>query len=331
MFIRRTPAIQNAPNSISSLESMTIGGVEQWLLLRGWDQSKPILLWVHGGPGAAQISYIRQFTRELEKEYLVVNWDQRGTGLSFSKNIPNDSMTLNQMVEDLVEIVRKLCLRFSKEKVYILGHSFGAILSFLATSRHPELFYGFFAVSPVISWTENDRVSYEFILKKSQEIGNEKAYAELKRIGPPPWNKLCFDWILTKWLQEFEVGLVHNGKLAGLLFKPILKSTEYRLFDFIRWMRGKFFSTSLLKEELACFDLFKSNKNLQVPIAFCCGRHDFTTPSVLAEAFFKDLQAPVKKWVWFEKSAHSPMFEESEAFNRFILDTANEWSREVNT
>ncbi|KLT17946.1 alpha/beta fold hydrolase [Neobacillus vireti] len=326
MFTNKTQTIPNAPNSIASLEKINIGGVEQWLLLRGHDQSKPIILWVHGGPGGAQIGFISRYSSELEKDFLVVNYDQRGAGLSFSKKTPKESMTIDQMVNDLIEIAGKLCARFHKDKIYILGHSWGTILSYLAIERRPELFYGYFAVSQVVNMKENERISYEYTLRKAKEIGNEKAYAQLEKLGSPPWKSLNSDRIHNKWLQEFGGGLVHTGNFAGTIFKSVMKSPEYRLIDLIKWIRGQIYSMNVFKEELENLDFFQSSKSIQVPIVICGGRHDFTAPSELAEAFFNQLQAPYKKWVWFEQSAHTLIIEEKDAFVQLVKETVNEWS-----
>ena len=326
IFVNKTPAIPHEPNSISSLEKMSIGGVEQWVLLRGHDHRNPIILWVHGGPGGVQIGFIRQFCSDLEKDFLVVNYDQRGSGLSFSKNIPKDSMTINRMVDDLLEVVEKLCSRFKQDKVYLLGHSWGTILSYLTINRRPERFHGYIAVSQVVNMKENERVSYEYTLKKAKESRNEKAFTQLKKLGAPPWKNLNADRIHNKWLQEFGGGLVHTGDFVNPIIKSILKGPEYRLLDLIRWIRGQMFSMKVFKEELTNLDLLQANKHIQVPIVFCCGRHDFTAPSEIAETFYNQLQAPSKKWVWFEESAHTLFIEEKEAFVKLVKDTVNEWN-----
>jgi pimeloyl-ACP methyl ester carboxylesterase len=234
-------------------------------------------------------------------------------------------MTIDQMVEDLIEITGKLCARFHKDKIYLLGHSWGTILSYLAIERRPELFHGYFAVSQVVNMNENERISYEYTLRKAKEIGNEKAYAQLEKLGSPPWKSLNSDRIQNKWLQEFGGGLVHTGNFAGTILKSVLKSPEYRLIDLIKWIRGQIYSMNVFKEELENLDFFQSSKSIQVPIVICGGRHDFTAPSELAEAFFNQLQAPYKKWVWFEQSAHTLILEEKEAFVQLVKETVNEW------
>lgn len=179
MFIRKTPRIENATHSIAFLEKHLIGGINQWLLIRGQDSRKPILLWIHGGPGAAQIGFNRHYCTDLEQDFIVVNWDQRGAGLSYSSRIPPETMNIDQMVDDLIEIVKQLCSRFQQQKVYLLGHSWGTILSILAVKRYPELFHGYFSVCQLVNFSENERASYEFTLRQAQETANKKAHIQL--------------------------------------------------------------------------------------------------------------------------------------------------------
>ncbi|MEC0092068.1 alpha/beta fold hydrolase [Paenibacillus macquariensis] len=325
MFTRRTPIIENAPNQIASLEKQLIGGVEQWLLIRGHDRNNPILLWIHGGPGGAQIGFGRQYSSDLEKDFVVVNWDQRGAGLSYAKTISKNSMTIDRMVDDLIEIVQGLCRRFHQQKIYLLGHSWGTILALFAVKRHPELFHGYFAISQVVNMRENERISYEFALRSAKDTSNTKAFSQLSELGPPPWNKLSHDHVHNKWLQKFGGGIFHDGNVMNLLIKPLMRGSEYRFFDIIKWTRGQLFSMNALQKELLELDLLNEVEEIKVPIAFCCGRYDYTAPSELAEGLYKAIQAPDKRWVWFENSAHSPIIEEQDLFVQSIRNTVSEW------
>lgn len=115
----------------TSLEHVPIGGIKQWLLIRGKQKDVPVLLFVHGGPGGAQIGFARHFQGILEEHFIVVNWDQRGAGLSYSKDIPSGSMRIDQFVSDLIEVTDYLRNRFLRKKIYLVGHSFG-------TNRKPK-------------------------------------------------------------------------------------------------------------------------------------------------------------------------------------------------
>jgi pimeloyl-ACP methyl ester carboxylesterase len=149
------------------------------LLIRGWDRSNPILLHLHGGPGSADISIARFFDTELIEHFTVVHWDQRGAGKSFSPDIPPESMTRDQFVEDIRELAVLLGKRFDVPRIYLVGHSWGSEIGALAASRYPELFHAYVGVAQVVEESEQERISYQFVLDKAREAGNQKAIREL--------------------------------------------------------------------------------------------------------------------------------------------------------
>ena len=140
-----TPEI-DMPNSVSELTALEIGGLEQWILVRGEDQSNPVLLWLHGGPGSAQMPVHRAFNRELEKEYVVVHWDQRGAGKSNHSGFREETMTLDRFIEDAHELTKYLKDRFDQEKIYLLGHSWGTQMGILTVQRYPDNYHAFISV-----------------------------------------------------------------------------------------------------------------------------------------------------------------------------------------
>jgi pimeloyl-ACP methyl ester carboxylesterase len=325
MWTRKTPAL--GTEGIAALEAVQIGGIKQWLLLRGTDRRHPALLFLHGGPGGAQIGFARQDQAALEERFVVVNWDQRGAGLSYSKEVPRESMHLEQMLADAREVIEVLRKRFDQDKIYLVGHSYGSLLGMMLVQRHPELFHGYFGISQVVHWQDTERLSYEHTLRLAREAGHEQAVRQLEAMGQPPWNTLKHDRIHQKWLEEFGGGLVHEGSLVKKILRPLLFGGEYRLGDLINWMRGQYFSVTSMQEELRGVDFYLQIPEVQVPVAFCIGRHDYTAPFELGEWYFEHLQAPDKKWLWFEDSAHSPNVEQPEKFQQFLLKTAEEWRK----
>ena len=144
LFLSRsfTPKIRGA-DSIASLEKIRLGGIEQIVLIRSKDVSNPILLFLHGGPGSPLMPFAHVSDRELEKEFIVVHWDQRGAGKSYSKNTNPANLTIEHYLSDTHELIRYLCERFGKEKVFLLGHSWGSYLGIMTTHRHPELLHAY--------------------------------------------------------------------------------------------------------------------------------------------------------------------------------------------
>ncbi|MGE7674146.1 alpha/beta fold hydrolase [Lysinibacillus sp. NPDC094403] len=313
MFSRKTVGIRRE-NAIAELKSILVGGVEQWLLIRGEDQSLPVLLFLHGGPGTSQIGIIADYQKELEKHFIVVNWDQRGAGLSYSKKIPQESMKVDRLLEDTFEVTNYLREEFQQDKIYLIGHSWGTILGLWAIHRHPEWYHHYIGVSQVISVQKTEELSYQLVLEKAKEQEHQKAITQLNEMGKPPWSNMKNDRIHQKYLESFRGGISHDGKLIYTLIKKMLKSKEYSLFDIFRFVKGQFFSMNNLIDEMRRIDLSETIQSVEVPITLMMGRHDLTTPPEAAREWFDSLQAKNKTWLWFENSAHSPLFEENQRF-----------------
>lgn len=261
---------------------------------------------------------MRKFQQDLEKHFVVVNWDQRGAGLSYSKGIPKDSMTINQFVADTLELSHYLCKYFEQDKIYLLGHSWGTMIGLLAIYKEPSLFMRYFGVAQVVNYLSAEKLSYKKILEKAISTNNQKAIKALESIGEPPWNNLKHDQVHQQYVDSFGGGISHDNKLINKILLALLFSREYTLLDMIRHIKGQHFSLTSLQNEMRNLDLNKID-SVDVPIYFCMGRHDLIVPPQLTYAFYRRLQAKDKHWIWFEKSAHSPMFEEREKFLGIII------------
>lgn len=321
MARRQTPAIPQAPQAIAVLEEAAIGGISQWLMLRGHDRRNPILLFLHGGPGSAQIGWARPDQAELERHFVVVNWDQRGAGLSYSRRIPRESMTVDHFIEDLREVVLWLRERLGQERVFLVGHSWGSLLGMLTVKRYPELFHAYFGVSQVVNFAENEALSYALTLERAREQGNAKAVRELEAVGAPPFATMKGDAAHQRWVNRLG-GMTYAGDFTSVLFKRLLAGPEYGWGDVVKFVSGQFFSITAMKEQLERIDLEAQVEAVEVPVAFCIGRHDLLAPGALAERYFERLRAPQKEWRTFEHSAHAAPFEEPEAFAAYLIAAA---------
>lgn len=174
------------PPGIDELEKIDLGGVEQWILIRGQEVDAEVLLFVHGGPGVPNMPFCH-LNAALEKRFVVVQWDQRGAGKSFASDMPSDSMRIDQFVSDTRELSEFLIARFKKEKIYLLGHSWGSVIGAKAASRFPELYHAYIGVSQVTDVMEAQEMLYRETLDAAKSVGNEKAVSELERIGAPPF------------------------------------------------------------------------------------------------------------------------------------------------
>jgi pimeloyl-ACP methyl ester carboxylesterase len=182
------PNEEESQMGISSLQQVTLGNVKQWILIRGEDTSNPILLFLHGGPGFPQMPFTHIDSRRLEKHLIVVNWDQRGAGKSYNDGaIPKETMTIEQFLSDTHELIRYLKARFSKDRLFLIGHSWGSILGLYTAYRHPDDLYAYIGMGQVVNMEESELISYHYTLERAREADDSDAIEILTKIGPPPY------------------------------------------------------------------------------------------------------------------------------------------------
>jgi pimeloyl-ACP methyl ester carboxylesterase len=306
------------PHSIASMEKINIGGLPQSVWFRGLSQSNQALILLHGGPGATEAPLFRHYNSALEEHYLVIYWEQRGTGRSFSSDIPPASMTIERFVLDLDELVELVKRRFGQDKVVLLGHSWGTVVGTLYTARYPEKVAAYVGVAQMANIPYGRRLAYDFALSEAHNRQDAKAVTELEEIGPPPYASVDDLLAVETWTQRFG-GVNHSDLSTGKLIWTALCTDEANLIDLIKFGQGNRFSLTHLEGEISRLDLSESYRSFAAPIVFFLGRYDRHVPSVGAEQYFDAIQAPCKRLVWFEQSGHNPPFEEPDRFNGVMI------------
>jgi pimeloyl-ACP methyl ester carboxylesterase len=302
---------------IDTIEKLSIGGIEQWISLRSTDVSNPLILFLHGGPGTAQISFSRKSQRALEDRFVVVNWDQRGAGRSFSKSIPRETMRIDRMVQDAEELVEVLLQRFHQEKLFLVGHSWGTILGIELVSRRAELVHAYVGMGQVVNMKRGEHLSYRFTVEEAEKTGNRRAVRQLSAIGSPPYANLRDAGVQRKWLTKFHGATVKGSVVGALLRNFSLRDT--RPLDIVRFVRGAILSLTSLEEPQMQVDFLSTHLKLDVPVYFVCGKRDYNVPFELVVEYATKLAAPRKEVVWFDHSAHLPNWEETERFCDFCI------------
>lgn len=288
------PDRRPVPASVASLEQATLGGVPQWILVRGQDRAKPVLLFLHGGPGMPAMFLAHAWQRGLEQDFVVVHWDRRGTGKSARVPLPPGSLTVRRTLDDLLELVDTLRARFGHDRVYLVGHSWGSHLGLLAVREHPDRYLAFVGTG--------------------QLAGTSAAVREARRA----WLAARQAAPAAERVTEDDV-FRHGGELHGRTsFWPILaaglRAPEYDLRDVLSLKGASDRVNRDLREDVEPRPLEGEVARVEVPVFFLLGRHDMNTPSALAAAYLERLDAPLKGQVWFEASAHFPFFEEPDRF-----------------
>lgn len=313
------------PNAVTDLLPVEIGGLEQWLLIRGEDTGNPILLWLHGGPGAAQMPIHHAYTSDLEKDFIVVHWDQRGAGKSNHEDFWEESMTVSRFVEDVHEATQYLKQRFDREKILLLGHSWGTQIGILAASKYPEDYAAFISVGQVVHPQRGDSLSYNWLMKTVREKGSEKQKDQFKTLGRPPFEEHDTYVAFARMKDDFGGGM--DVDMGSLLWKAI-GSKEYTLVDYIKWFRGANRGSGPMWEESRAFNLFDEVPVLRIPVQFIVGEHDYNTPAELVQEYYYYLEAPEKDLVVMEECAHAPFIGDPEKFNHEVLKVKQKYFSE---
>jgi pimeloyl-ACP methyl ester carboxylesterase len=305
------------PGSIATMKFATIHGMPQRLWFRGLDTTRPALILLHGGPGSSEAPLFRRYHATLERHFLVIYWEQRGAARSFRSDIPPASMTTAQFLRDLDAVVELVRQRFGKEQVVLLGHSWGTALGTLYAFQYPDKVAAYVGTGQVADMRAGEQLSYNFALAEATRRGHAAALAALHAIGPPPH---AVDAMLTsrKWVERFG-GAFHGHLSTGKLIWAALRTDEASLMDLIKFGQGNRFSLAHLWSEFSQLDL-TPYRSFAVPLFFVLGRYDWQVPAVLAAQYFATIDAPCKRLVWFEHSAHHPPFEEPEQFYAVLID-----------
>lgn len=331
--IRVAQAIQSPPG-IDSMEAVDIGGIRQWIHIRGRDRRNPVLLYLHGGPGTPMMPFGYAFQTYLEGAFTVVEWDQRGAGKTYFANDPavvTPTISYERMQADALEMVNLLRKRFDQPKIFVIGHSWGSMLGLPLVHAHPELFYAYVGTGQVINAHENERTGYEHALAEARRRGDHEAIKALEAIAPYPdpvtgivGPKMN---IIRHW--EFRYGFALYGKtdLYREMLKTAIISPDYSLHDFYYFVAEP--SHDVLDRWIDGFDAGKLGQDFQVPVIFIFGRNDWQVPGILAEQYLTTISAPAKGFYWVEKASHSPMFEQPKDFGRIMIDHVRPFAPEV--
>jgi pimeloyl-ACP methyl ester carboxylesterase len=311
----RAPNGEVVPGSVAEVAYLRLGGLDQWVMIRGESADNPPLIVLHGGPGFSETAFLRTLNAPLEKLFTFVHWDQRGTGKSFRRDIPRSSMTAEQLVSDLDELVDAVRKRFGRSKVVIFGHSWGSVLGVLYAARFPQKVAVYVGGAQIGDWPAAESLSYAFALAEAERLGNDAALKKLRRIGPPPYPA---ESVFTERTVVSRLEGRMRAKELWKVGRAVLGAPESSLFDLVGTLRGFRFSMGALWAEVSRLNLVQLVPALQMPVFFFLGRKDHWVPPETSLAYFDALTAPSKQVMWFEESGHEMFFDEPDKFNESL-------------
>jgi pimeloyl-ACP methyl ester carboxylesterase len=299
------------PGSISEKIHMTINGVEQGMFIKGRDAGKPVLLYLHGG--MPDYFLTERYPTGLDEQFVVVWWEQRGSGLSFNPDLEPESVNTEQIVSDTLALTDYLRDRFGQDKIYLMGHSGGTFIGIQAAARAPEKYRAYIGVAQMSYQLRSEQLASAYMLERFRAEGNAGMVSKLEDapVGESAPLPEAYAAVRDAAMHDLGVGTIHDMRsiVTGLLLESF-RSPEYTLGEKIGMWRGKIFSGSRLWNTELATDLTKKVMRLEIPVYFLHGAYDYTVSYPLAKAYFDRLEAPVKGFYTFKQSAHSPLFEE---------------------
>lgn len=329
-FTAHTPPIMDQQGnglngSIAELQKVELNGHQEWISIRGKDCHNPVLLFLAGGPGGSQMAATRNELSGLEENFVVVNWDQPGSGKSYSA-VPNDKITADTYVDDGLALTDFLRQRFGTEKIYLMGESWGSVLGILLASASPEKYHAFIGTGQMVDFKETEITDYKKAMELAKANNDQKIINQLISNGMPPYYGQDITWKSAAYLNYLSNYMTNNPEITNGGYHTLrdMFSSEYGIIDSVNYFRGIIDTFNSVYPQLYDIDLRKSHTKLNIPVYFFIGKHDINAPIQLTQEYYDLLEAPKKELIWFEHSGHDPWINESELFvkqtNRVFLE-----------
>ena len=296
---------------IDEKEFVEIGGIEQWITIKGSDCSNPVVLFIHGGPGNPMSLYANGFYDEWEREFTIVQWDQRSAGRTYGKNQVVEELTIERfnsteltvamMVEDGIAVSEYLKKRLGKEKIILTGSSWGSVLGVHMAKRRPDLFYAYVGLSQVVNYQMNLASSYKAVLARA--MGDPTSIATLESIGPPPWENPRNFGKLRRILRVYEEQSTDKGPVWEIA--PDYATEEERAayiagedFSFLKYvgLKGDGMGSGIKLDE--------DHIEFELPVFFIQGEEDLMTMPDITRAYFNKINYPHKELIAVSRAGH---------------------------
>ncbi|MFJ8087961.1 alpha/beta fold hydrolase [Lysinibacillus sp. NPDC095746] len=305
-------------NSVSALEQVKINGSNHEVMIRGKDKGNPVIIFVHGGPGCSEIPYASKYQNLLENNFTVVNYDQRASGKSYHFFEDYSNLSSDLLVDDLLALTDYIADRLGKEKVILIGHSYGTYIATQAASKAPEKFTAYVGIGQMSDTVESEIDGLNYVIQQAEHDGNTEDVLYLQGLTKQVENGEMYTprKYIAKYGGASRLIDIPDGNIINMLF-----SSEYNLLDVIRYNYGLSYSQKTLLEESMKNPISTKVKKLALPCYFVMGNYDYQTSSNAAKNYFDMMEADKKEFIAFEQSAHYPQFEEKEKFHEWMVDT----------
>jgi len=301
-------------------EYIEINGIEQYLLHYSANPECPILLFLHGGPGMAESTFAYAFQDDLSSLFTVVHWDQRGAGKTLTKaSKKNCYPSVDELLDDLLKVVQYLKNRYNKEKIAILGHSWGSMLGSLFVKKHPEEVLYYIGVGQIIDIVENEKVGFDKLKAMVIKANNKKDLAVIEKIGVYP--EMNYERPMIKKIQKIRIlqGKYKIGMNFIPIIKALIKSPIFKISDISSLLKGMN-NNKKLWDFLFSHNLYEENREYEIPVFYVLGDRDFQAPNTIASSYFDTINAPNKKLFLIKNAGHFIMLDQPKLFSNALVE-----------
>lgn len=324
LFLLTIPLFTNAQHSIHEQKFILINGIEQWMTIKG-ESSKPVILFLHGGPGSPISPYSDTLFKNWEKDFIIVQWDQRGTGKTFGKIAPEEltpeylksnPLTVEQMIADGIQLSEYLVKNLEKQKIILFGTSWGSALGVKMAAKRPDLFYAYIGHSQIVD-PSSDSALYNKVYQLAQKNNDNESLEILNTISKPPYNKARDIGKLLRIVKKYERANSIPAPTSWFVESPAYnnpKDNQHRNdgddYSFVNYMGDKGIGIQSMRSTI---NFMNDNLDFKIPVYLIQGDEDLLTPKEVTKNYFDKIEASEKKYFLLPKTAHG--------FNLSVLET----------
>ena len=313
-------------NGIATFVEVNINDSIQYYSVRGSDEDHPIILFLSGGPGGAQMPATRQFLSDLESDYTIVNWDQPGTGKSYDAVYRYDVMTPEHYILDAHALTQHLKRKFHQDKIYLIGESWGSYLAMTLANRYPEDYYAVIGTGQMVDFTQTEKDCYAFALNLAYQNQDQMLIDRLETLGEPPYYGQGLSLRMNTYLNPLFLWMANHDDIHHQDWDTFdtLISPEYSIWDSVHFVMGLLKTFETIYPQLYGVDLRQTLTSFEIPVYILQGKYDVNAPTYLAEDYMNHIQAPKKAFILFEHSGHNPWIDEYVLFNDTVREKFQE-------
>jgi pimeloyl-ACP methyl ester carboxylesterase len=306
-------------NGIHAALFVRIGGIDQAIQIRGEHRENPVILILHGGPGISMMALTPVF-QSWEKYFTVVQWDQRGAGKTYGRNggaAERPQMNISRMSADGLEVAAYVRAYLHKDRIIVLGHSWGTVLALRMIVQRPAWFIAYVGTGQLVDKVMNEDVAYHQLLARVRDAGDGEGERALQKIGAPPYRELSALIAERKWVTKYDTPAERT--LESRLTPMVLFAPNYSPADILDFLHGIAFSQAATYAENNIYDARSLGLRFEIPFFIFQGDEDHQTPTILVEQYFATVEAPIKRFELLKGGGHSAMLTMPDVFLNNLL------------